>query len=143
MITLISAALAGLMAPGCDAATAILGGHRFSLEVANTEQERDRGLMERPSLPSGAGMVFAYPSARPVWFWMKDTPASLDMIFLDGEGVVRKIHANAKPNDETAIFGGWSIQYVIEVRAGDAASRRRAGRRHRRQPSEMAGAPAP
>lgn len=122
MISLISAALAGLMSPSCDAATAAINGHTFALEVANSSGERDRGLMGRAPLPAGAGMIFAWPSARPIWFWMKDTPAPLDMIFLDRNGAVRKIHADAEPNDETLIFGGWSIQYVIEIRAGEAAA---------------------
>lgn len=122
MIALISAVLVGLVSSGCDVAKASINGHALALEVANSAATRNRGLMGRDPLPSGEGMIFAYPSPRPVWFWMKDTPAPLDMIFLDRKGVVAKIHANARPNDETAIFGGWSIQYVIEIRAGAAAA---------------------
>ncbi len=65
-------------------------------------------------------MLFAYNAPKPVAFWMKNTLIPLDMIFLDQTGLVTKIHSNAVPLDQTSIFGGESVQYVLEINGGMA-----------------------
>jgi uncharacterized membrane protein (UPF0127 family) len=91
---------------------------QFSIELADTETERARGLMNRSTLGRFQGMLFAYDQPRPVAFWMKNTLIPLDIIFFDTSGVVTKIHENAVPHDLTNIFGGESIQYVLEINGG-------------------------
>lgn len=68
-----------------------------------------------------AGMLFVYRRAQPVSFWMRNTLIPLDMIFLDSAGTVLKVHENAIPLDETPIFGGDSVQYVLEINGGLAS----------------------
>ena len=118
---LISAASPGL-AQECRDDQAMLRGDwgqaRFTVELADDEAERARGLMNRESLPASAGMLFVYPKPRMVGFWMKNTLIPLDMIFLDQSGTVVKIHENAIPNDESAIFGGDNILVVLEINGG-------------------------
>ena len=63
-------------------------------------------------------MLFVYPQPKRVAFWMKNTLIPLDMIFLDASGTVRKVHHEAKPLDETPIFGGNAIQSVLEINGG-------------------------
>lgn len=92
----------------------------FRVEVADTAPERSRGLMHRETLARGAGMLFVYPVAQRVSFWMRNTLIPLDMIFADARGVVRHVHENAVPLDETPIPGGESIQYVLEINGGVA-----------------------
>ena len=91
---------------------------RFTVEVADDEKERATGLMHRPSLASSAGMLFVYEYPQRVGFWMENTLIPLDMIFLGPDGVVRKIHENAKPLDRTLILGGDGIQAVLEIKGG-------------------------
>lgn len=90
----------------------------FSIEVADTDASRAQGLMNRPSMPASAGMLFIYPQPVQARFWMKNTLIALDMIFADPAGVVQKVHSNAKPLDETVIEGGSGILYVLEINGG-------------------------
>lgn len=95
------------------------GSARFSVEVADDHEERARGLMFRESLPRSAGMLFIYEQPAPLAFWMRNTLIPLDMIFLDETGVVRKIHENAIPLDETPISGGDApMLAVLEINGG-------------------------
>jgi len=94
---------------------------RFRVTVADDAVERARGLMRVPEMPRLTGMLFVYDRAQPVSFWMRDTLIHLDMIFMDAAGTVRRVHENAVPLDETPIFGGDGIQYVLEVNGGLAA----------------------
>lgn len=90
----------------------------FAVEVVDTVKSRAQGLMFRESLPQFSGMLFVYPSARPVAFWMKNTLISLDMIFFDDTGTVRRVHDSAVPGDLTAIEGGPGILAVLEINGG-------------------------
>ena len=117
--------LAGMAAANCAPERIDLRGDwgqaRFSIEIARTPAEQSQGLMNRLSMPTSASMLFVYPSERAVSFWMRNTLIPLDMIFADATGTVQKVHANAVPLDETAIFGGDNIQYVLEINGGLAA----------------------
>ena len=116
---------AALGEESCDAARADLrdedGSFRFTVELADDEVERAQGLMHREALAPFAGMLFVYPEAGPVSFWMRNTLIPLDMLFFDESGRLEKIHENAVPLDETPIFGGNNIRYVLEVIGGTAA----------------------
>ncbi|MDO5646516.1 DUF192 domain-containing protein [Paracoccus sp. (in: a-proteobacteria)] len=81
------------------------GGTSFSVELADTPETRARGLMYRRELPADQGMLFIYDRPQPASFWMRNTLIPLDLIFLDDRGVIRHIHANARPLDETPIPG--------------------------------------
>lgn len=94
------------------------GEARFSVEIADDEAERAQGLMGRKDLSGGAGMLFIYDSARPVSFWMRNTPLPLDMIFIDETGTVVRVHENAVPFDETPIPSGQPVLMVLEIRGG-------------------------
>ena len=94
------------------------GTARFSVEVADDQEERARGLMYRESLPLGAGMLFVYERPQPLSFWMRNTLIPLDLLFLDPRGVVQHIHHSAKPLDETPIPGGEGLLSVLEINGG-------------------------
>ncbi|MEL7415534.1 MAG: DUF192 domain-containing protein, partial [Pseudomonadota bacterium] len=91
---------------------------RFSVEVADTVDERALGLMHRTSMPQFSGMLFAYDRPQTVGFWMRNTLIPLDLLFADARGVVQRIHANAVPLSEENIPGGDDIQYVLEINGG-------------------------
>lgn len=98
--------------------TGDFGQAQFRVDVANTGPARSKGLMHVESMPSSTGMLFVYPNARPVAFWMKNTLIPLDMIFSGTDGVVHKVHSGAIPGDLTAIDGGEDTQFVLEINAG-------------------------
>ncbi len=92
--------------------------HQFSVELADTPEKRQSGLMFRKELTEDMGMLFVYeqPSVRTMW--MKNTPLSLDMLFIDKEGTILKIVPHTVPYSETFIVGAPRTQYVLELRAG-------------------------
>jgi uncharacterized membrane protein (UPF0127 family) len=92
----------------------------FTIVVANTPETRAQGLMFVEKMPRRAGMLFVYERPQRVSFWMRNTKIPLDMIFADSRGVVRHVHSNAVPLDETPIPGGRGIQYVLEINGGIA-----------------------
>lgn len=94
----------------------------FRVAVADTPGTRAQGLMNVPEMDRFAGMLFVYEEPGNVAFWMRNTLIPLDMIFADETGVVRKVHANAIPGDETPIPGAPGTQYVLEINGGLAAT---------------------
>lgn len=90
------------------------------LEVAATDEEKTKGLMNRPSLEINRGMVFVFRPPKQVTFWMKDTLISLDMIFIN-KGNIVKIVKNAEPNQtHTTYNSGFEVTEVVEVNGGFA-----------------------
>ncbi len=102
-------------------ATAKISGREIQLEVANTFKEQEKGLMFRPPLADDRGMLFVFTPARPVAFWMKNTPSPLDIIFLlDGEVKAIARNATTCKTDPCPVYpeGGVVADNVLEVRAG-------------------------
>ncbi|MFX4662445.1 DUF192 domain-containing protein, partial [Acinetobacter baumannii] len=62
------------------------GVHIFSVEMATTEEERQKGLMYRKELADGKGMLFDFSPEQQISMWMKNTYISLDMIFIRADG---------------------------------------------------------
>lgn len=94
----------------------------FAVEVVDDEQSRARGLMFREEMADDAGMLFVYPSAREVAFWMKNTPLSLDIVFLNRRGVICSIAEATTPHSLETIPSRCAAQTVLEVKAGIAAA---------------------
>ncbi|WP_226803971.1 DUF192 domain-containing protein [Amylibacter sp. SFDW26] len=90
----------------------------FAIEVADTEAERNKGLMFRETMPKFSGMLFVYEAPQTASFWMRNTLIPLDMLFINEVGVVTKVHSNAVPLDETPIFGGNDVFAVLELNGG-------------------------
>ncbi|GLS88001.1 hypothetical protein GCM10010873_29750 [Cypionkella aquatica] len=97
------------------------GVQRFSVEVADTEAKRSKGLMFVEKMPASAGMLFVYDQPKHAYFWMKNTLLPLDMVFADETGLVTAVHSNAVPQDETPIDGGEGVAVVLEINGGLAA----------------------
>jgi uncharacterized membrane protein (UPF0127 family) len=98
------------------------GVHVFSVEMAQTDAEREKGLMYRRFMPPDRGMLFDFKREEPVMFWMKNTYIPLDMIFISRAGVVTSIVADAEPLSERLIPSDGPCYGVLEVNAGVAAS---------------------
>jgi uncharacterized membrane protein (UPF0127 family) len=96
------------------------GVHAFSVELATTEAEREKGLMYRKSLPEGQGMLFDFQRDQEVGFWMKNTYIPLDMIFIRGDGRILRIAENTEPLSEKIVPSGGPVRAVLEVIGGTA-----------------------
>lgn len=105
-----------VMAPNC---TVQVGQAKWQLEVAQSEEAREKGLMFRRSMPENQGMIFVFESPRTVAMWMKDTYLSLDMIFVDKDMLVAGVE-NAKALSEDILHSPGKVAYVIELNAGQA-----------------------
>lgn len=90
----------------------------IAIEIADTDEARARGLMGREALPDMSGMLFIFEEEAERSFWMADTPLSLDLLFIDGDGVIGHIHKYASPFSSEQIPSEGPAQYVLEVPAG-------------------------
>jgi uncharacterized protein len=96
------------------------GVHVFSVELAVTDEERERGLMFRRSVPESTGMLFDFKRDQEVTMWMKNTYVSLDMIFIQSDGRIRRIAENTETESLKIIPSGGPVRAVLEVAAGTA-----------------------
>ena len=96
------------------------GTHGFTVEVAATPEQQERGLMFRRSLAGDRGMIFPYDPPREVSFWMKNTLIPLDIIFIRSDGTIVRI-TEAKALDLSPLPAGEPISAVLEIRGGRAA----------------------
>jgi uncharacterized protein len=96
------------------------GVHVFSVEAAVTDEERARGLMFRRSVPESYGMLFDFKRDQEVSMWMRNTYVSLDMIFIQGDGRIRRIAENTETESDRIIPSGGPVRAVLEVLAGTA-----------------------
>ncbi|MBE9198472.1 MULTISPECIES: DUF192 domain-containing protein [unclassified Nodularia (in: cyanobacteria)] len=115
-------AFAGQTLP-ISAEAIVPNGTRIQLEVAETPEQQATGLMYRPALPDDRGMLFQFPAAQRVNFWMKNVPVPLDMVFLQN-GVIQYIQDSAPPctSEPCPTYGpNVPIDTVIELRSGRAA----------------------
>ncbi|NVK34568.1 MAG: DUF192 domain-containing protein [Rhodobacteraceae bacterium] len=94
--------------------------HTFQVEVARTAPQRAQGLMEREQMDADAGMLFVFEGAGERYFWMKDTPLSLDIIFISESGEIIHIANDTTPRSEKIIPSRGDALYVLEVLAGTA-----------------------
>lgn len=93
---------------------------RVYVEVADTPELRERGLMYRTELDADKGMIFLWAAADIHAFWMKNTYIPLDMMFIHKHNVVGIVE-NAEPQTETPRFVDAPSDAVLEVPAGTAA----------------------
>ena len=97
-----------------------LGGdvHSFQVELADDNERRRTGLMHRTELAEDAGMLFDFERVQPVTMWMKNTPLSLDMLFIGETGRIQHIAKDTEPFSLKQIPSGRPARAVLEVLAG-------------------------
>lgn len=94
--------------------------HTFKVEVAQTPDQLQRGLMYRMSIAEDYGMIFLYSQERPVKMWMANTYFPLDMLFIDSSGKIVYIVHNTVPLSRTPIGPDVPVRAVLEIRGGMA-----------------------
>jgi len=70
----------------------MIRGHLFTLEIASTPPQHERGLMYRTVIPFDGGMLFNFSDDAIRSFWMCHTLVALDLIFLDREARITALH---------------------------------------------------
>ncbi|WP_103071158.1 DUF192 domain-containing protein [Aquimarina sediminis] len=90
---------------------------KLDIEIADSDYERETGLMYRKSMQNDQGMLFVFPEEAPRYFYMKNTKLPLDIIYLDAQQRVVSIQKNAQPLNESSLPSEGPAQYVLEVNA--------------------------
>lgn len=93
----------------------------FKVELAASPEAQAKGLMFRTELGKNDGMLFPSAAPEPRSFWMKNTPLSLDIIFVGADGRISNIAANTVPYSLDSVPSSGFAIAVLELRAGRAA----------------------
>jgi uncharacterized membrane protein (UPF0127 family) len=89
-----------------------------NVEIADTDETRNRGLMFREKLAENAGMIFIFEESKKRAFWMKNTYIPLDIAYIDSRGIINEIYT-MKPLDYSIIYNSIKpARYALEVNAG-------------------------
>lgn len=94
-----------------------ISGSEFVFELADTPEARSKGLMHRRELAPDSGMLFAYPSERRLFFYMKNTYIPLSIAFINANLRIIDIQ-KMRPLDETIIRSRGKARYALEVNQG-------------------------
>lgn len=100
----------------------IINNYTVNVELALTNEERQKGLMGRENLNDDEGMLFVFEEEKEHDFWMKNMIISLDMIWIDSDGKVVHVEKQVPPCEENCIIYSSSIpaKYVLELNSGSA-----------------------
>jgi uncharacterized protein len=90
----------------------------FTVEVAETEEARARGMMHRDEVGEFEGMLFDFEVERPVSIWMENTRIPLDVIFVRADGTIAKITENAQPYSRRSLPSDFPVLAVLEIGGG-------------------------
>ncbi len=89
-----------------------------ALEIAETPEALQQGLMYRTSLAPSTGMLFRFQEEAPRSFWMRNTLISLDMLFLTANGTIITIHEKTQTQSDQSYSSTQPAQYGMELPAG-------------------------
>ena len=90
----------------------------LTVEIADTDAKRMRGLMYRTELADDAGMLFLFPTSKKISMWMANTPLSLDMIFIGEQGEIQEIAEKTVPFSHDEIHSKKKAKSVLEIKGG-------------------------
>lgn len=94
--------------------------HAFMVEMALTPEQQTVGLMFRPTVPADGGMLFDWGAPRDSAMWMRNTVASLDMVFIEADGTIRRVVENTVPQSLATIESRGPVRATLELAAGTA-----------------------
>ena len=93
--------------------------HTFQVEMALSPQQQTTGLMFRREVPADGGMLFDWGlPARDSTMWMRNTVSSLDMLFINPDGTIRRIAENTVPESLATIESRGPVRATLELAAG-------------------------
>lgn len=99
---------------------------KIDIEFAETNNERQRGLMDRSKMEENQGMIFIFgdDEIRQHTFYMKNTRIPLDIMYFSKDSVLINIARNAQPGADSEQSGGTvagaasDSKFVVEVNGG-------------------------
>ena len=91
---------------------------KIDIELALDDAEREQGLMYRKSMDDNKGMLSIFDTDELQSFWMKNTIMSLDIMFVNSDFKIVKIHKSTTPFSENSLPSDEPSKYVVEVAAG-------------------------
>ena len=101
-----------------------LGGARYQVELATTDESRTRGLMFRDEMPVDHGMLFLHDREELQAYWMKNTRIALDILYFDDERRLVSQQRDVPPcsaGDRCPPYpSSGPARYVLELNAGQA-----------------------
>ncbi|MBU2977647.1 DUF192 domain-containing protein [Alteromonas sp. C1M14] len=98
-------------------ASIVINDKPLTVEFANTQEQRARGMMYRKSLCDDCGMLFYFSPPRQASMWMKNTYVALDVAFIDRNGVITDIKP-LMPHDLTSVGASKVVTYALEMNQG-------------------------
>ena len=96
------------------------GQRRISVDIADTPERQELGLMQVRKLPRGLGMLVPVDPPGRMQMWMKDTYLSLDMVFIGADDRVACIRERTTPQSLENINCPHDVHAVLETAAGVA-----------------------
>jgi uncharacterized membrane protein (UPF0127 family) len=96
-----------------------IGNTLFTLEIADTDETRTKGLMFRKSMPADRGMIFVFDREEMQSFWMKNTLIPLDILYINSAGKIVSI-SNMFPHDLSGVMSEAPALFAIELNEGAA-----------------------
>jgi uncharacterized membrane protein (UPF0127 family) len=93
--------------------------HQYDLQLATTAAQQETGLVGRPSMPAGSGLLFVYTSTVDRCFWMKGMRFALDLIWLSSQDEVVSVQSDLSPRTYPSSYCSVA-QDVLELNAGQA-----------------------
>lgn len=99
---------------------------KIDIEIAETPNERARGLMDRSKMDENNGMIFIFgdDEIRKHTFYMKNTRIPLDIMYFSKDSVLINIARNAQPGEDSEMSGGTvaaavsDSKFVVEINGG-------------------------
>ena len=126
--SLLANALALAVLTGCASAPqetwVELAGARYSVEIADDDAERAKGLMFRDSMGESQGMLFIHEREEMQAYWMKNTRIPLDILYFDS---ARRLVSQQRDVPPCTLGDGCPpypssapARFVLELNAGHA-----------------------
>jgi uncharacterized membrane protein (UPF0127 family) len=104
------------LSPNIGAAESIdLNNYLDEIEIANTFELRKKGLMNIKNISDDYGMFFAWDYTKTQCMWMKNTPAELNVAFINKDGKIIEIH-HMEPFSEESVCSSKPVLYALEVK---------------------------
>jgi len=117
LLTLIIGGCKSRAGAGENLITLIVGEKEIHVEVADTYEKQQKGLMFRDKLEKDHGMLFIFPEETYLSFWMKDTKIPLSIAFIKADGWIAQIES-MKPYSLETHNSEMRAKYALEMNDG-------------------------